>query len=180
MQLSFQKLGTTFALDSIVDGTVVTEDVLNGAVKVLALHLGVVESSIEYLLQYGLSQSLQDCVAGRAKAVGDEYKAQCAKDGKAPDDAELVALTTADLVGTMNKRLDAIKAGTVGARTTRDQLYSIALEYVKAAAKRQNIAMKTEQAEDLANKFLAVPEKRAIAQAEYDRRKAFVEVEIEI
>lgn len=60
------------------------------------------EASIAYLLAYGWKQSLQDCIAGpvaKAKADGDS-------------EAEIENL----IIGTIGKRMDAIKAGTVGIR----------------------------------------------------------------
>lgn len=95
--------------------------------------------TVAYLLQYGFAQSLQDAVAGSAKAIKD-LAAECRKGGdgfdkafakweKAYDYAELLTAdfmsdADVDLVAKRTvsrdqaERFDAILAGTVGTRST--------------------------------------------------------------
>lgn len=122
-------------------------------------------AAIAYLLQYGWAQSLQDSIAGRAKAVLQEISdaerarlIEAAKPGD-PDPAEIQAgvdeYMTAnaadirrqvleDIEGQLAKRADAIKAGSVGTRVAqpRDAFASmckkIAGEMLLAALKAKN------------------------------------------
>lgn len=122
-------------------------------------------TSIAYLLQYGWAQSLQDAIAGRAKAVlqevEDGIRAQLIEDAKPNDPnpatidarvaeimqekaAETRAQVIADLLGTLGKRADAIKSGTVGTRTARigspfdAMCKKVATEMLLAALKAKN------------------------------------------
>jgi hypothetical protein len=99
----------------------------------------VAPAGIEYLLQYGFAQSMQDCIAGRAKAVREEL----AEKMKQPDaiqltDAEIEAAVEADLKGALGKRMDAILAGTVAVRQAaeaKDPASGIVRELLVAWAK---------------------------------------------
>lgn len=140
------------------------------------------KESLEYLIQYGWNQSLQDCIAGRAKAVAEEYAKSLAKSGDQHDQSELIELTKSDLLGTIGKRFDAIKAGTVGVRVgqPRDELRAIAKEMVAAAVKAKKATVTKEKMAELVQNLLDT--KRDAVQAEADRRKAAqgtVEVEID-
>lgn len=121
--------------------------------------------AIAYLLQYGWAQSLQDSIAGRAKSllgeISDSERARLIEAAKPNDpDPELIQLdvdeymqSNAELIrkqvlseieGTLNKRADAIKAGSVGARVSapRDAFASmckkVATEMLLAALKAKN------------------------------------------
>lgn len=73
--------------------------------------------TLAYLLQYGWSQSLQDSIAGRGKMVREELVEKAKKAGSAaPDEATIAEAIRQDELGIMQKRMDAIKAGEVGAR----------------------------------------------------------------
>lgn len=123
-------------------------------------------TAVAYLLQYGWAQSLQDSIAGRAKAVlqeiEDSERAKIIEAAKPndPDPAEVNSeigqfmvmfaaehrkAVLADIEGQLNKRADAIKAGTVGARvsTPRDAFESmcvkIAGEMLSAALKAKGL-----------------------------------------
>jgi hypothetical protein len=99
----------------------------------------VAPAGIEYLLQYGFAQSMQDCIAGRAKAVREEL----AEKMKQPDaiqltDAEIETAVEADLNGALGKRMDAILAGTVAVRQAaeaKDPASGIVRELLVAWAK---------------------------------------------
>jgi hypothetical protein len=121
-------------------------------------------TAIAYLLQYGWAQSLQDAIAGRGKAVLEEiagtYRAQLIEAAKPNDPdpavinqqvehfmldnrADIVKQVAADIAGTLNKRADAIRTGTVGTRVSqpRDAFESMCLkiagEMLRAALKAQ-------------------------------------------
>lgn len=89
--------------------------------------------SVAYLLQYGWAQSLQDCIAGRAKKVREEYAAQnaeaAAKGDQEADSSEIEEAVESDLDGQLSKRMDSIIAGTMGQResVSRDPFGSMCL-----------------------------------------------------
>lgn len=157
MIVSFEKAGKVFAVD----------------VEKLPAE------SVAYLLQYGWNQSLQDCIAGRAKAVKDEYEEKCKKDGEEVDSDELAEAIKSDILGNLSKRFDAILAGNVGVRAgrPRDELRAIAQEMVKRALVKAGKKATKEKFTELVDNLLT--EKRDIVQAELDRRKA-AEVEVEV
>jgi hypothetical protein len=140
------------------------------------------KESIAYLLQYGWNQSLQDCIAGRAKAVAAEYLEGVKKGKPEQTPAEVKQMIVDDLLGTLGKRFDAIKAGTVGVRVgqPRDELRAIAKEMVAAAVKAKKATVTKEKFAELVQNLLDT--KREAVQAEADRRKAAqgtVEVELD-
>lgn len=139
-------------------------------------------ANLDYLLQYGFSQSLQDSIAGRAKAVRDELTQD--KDGKPlaeanmPSEADIMAAIDADLDGTLQKRMAAILAGTVAVRTggeARDPAAGIVRELLVAYAKGKG--MKLPKADSDEYKALAAKMREAKADhiaAELERRKSAV------
>lgn len=138
--------------------------------------------SIEYLLQYGFSQSLQDCIAGREKKVKDELAE------KAPDaaDDEIASAVASDISGTLQKRLDAIVAGTVGVRVAgeaKDPLLAVARDMIrKAIAKAgKKLDMKNEAHKAAFDKLVSdlLAEKRAVVEAEKKRRDEAADIELE-
>lgn len=160
MKLVFEKFGTTFQLE----------------VESLP------KESIAYLLQYGFNQSLQDCIAGRAKAVATEYLEGVKKGKPEQSPAEVKQMIVDDLLGTLGKRFDAIESGTVGVRVgqPRDELRAIAKEMVAAAVKAKKATVTKEKMAELVQNLLDT--KRDAVQAEADRRKAAqgtVEVELD-
>lgn len=121
--------------------------------------------AIAYLLQYGWAQSLQDSIAGRAKAVlqeiADSERARVIEaklfSEESPDiadhitefmqenRADIAAQVRADIEGQLNKRADAIKAGTVGTRVGvqrgspfDNMCKKVATEMLLAALKAKN------------------------------------------
>lgn len=121
MKLQFAKVGESFdhEFDLTVDGNSVVIDGLNA-------------KAVEYLLQYGWAQSLQDCIAGREKKVREEILA------KNPDASkeEIETAQAADLIGALGKRMDAILAGTVSTRTKLPKFEAFAKRKFLAAAKK--------------------------------------------
>jgi hypothetical protein len=100
--------------------------------------------SIEYLLQYGWSQSLQDCIAGNAKAVRVDLTERATAAGKKVSEAEIEAAIAQDLDGALMKRSASIVAGTMDERAgvQRDPLETMkrqmAVAMVRAAFKAKN------------------------------------------
>jgi len=152
MKVTYTRDGTTFAVD----------------VEKLP------PKSLEYLLQYGFAQSLQDSIAGRAKAV----RAECVEKGGMTE-AEIVAAVEADIAGQLGKRQDAIAAGTVGTPSPRDPVATLAREQVKAALAK---AGKKVDADKLAELVAGHVEKnRTALVAELNRRKEELpEVDLDI
>jgi hypothetical protein len=149
--------------------------------------------AIEYLLQYGWAQSLQDSIAGREKKVREEainqLRAKAIEElGEGTDEALVddyvvenlseTALREAqsqDLHGQLSKRMDAIIAGTIGTRAIgepRDPLKAVAADMIRAKAKATGVKFTKEELADKVAKVLANDAQRAKVQAEYERRKA--------
>lgn len=134
------------------------------------------EKAIEYLLQYGWAQSLQDSIAGREKKVRDELAAE--QPDMAPDEVRQAVLD--DLHGTMGKRMDAIVAGTIGVRVAseRDELTSIARDMVRKQLVQKGFKLNMKDEADKA-KFdgfvkTMLTAKRDLVVAEYNRRNESV------
>lgn len=138
MELKFAKYGKDYGFTgSFVEP--VTEEVVNGAVKSLAIHFGLAESSVPYLLQYGFAQSMQDCIAGAAKAVATDLAEQAKKAGKPmPTDAEITTATEAQIHGLLGKRWDSLISGDIVTRAPqqRDPILALAREEVWNALRR--------------------------------------------
>lgn len=172
-KLSYTKLGNEFTLDT---------EQLN-------------EAGFAYLLQYGFAQSLQDSVAGRAKAVKEELikakAAEIARDHADETDEgreELLAdwLNTEaesiadqidmDVLGTMQKRFDAILAGTVATRAAaepKDPYAAIIREALQSAAKAKGKKLPKADSDE----YKALAERFRTAKAEWlaeelERRQA--------
>jgi hypothetical protein len=104
--------------------------------------------SVEYLLQYGWSQSLQDAIAGDAKRIRDKLIAEANEAGNpAPTDDEIAAAVKAGVDEALNDRRAAIMDGTVGDRVgaQRDPFgtmcKTIALQMLREAMKAANAKM---------------------------------------
>lgn len=128
-----------------------TEDdqkLLTGSVTVLAKAYGVAPASIPYLLQYGWAQSLQDCIAGRAKKVREEMEAQNAAGTHDHSELDIMDAIEADLDGQLSKRMDSIVNGTMGQRetTVRDPFESmcqkVAAEMLAKHLKTNKVTLK--------------------------------------
>lgn len=121
--------------------------------------------AIEYLLQYGFAQSLQDSIAGLAKRVE-------AENGDVDQAID----------GQLNKRLDAIVAGTIGVRSigeARDPLKAVANGMVRKALSAKKLKVDKDKFAELVSKLLET--NREKVQAEYDRQKAeAIDVDVEI
>jgi len=119
MELKFEKMGSTFSVPDV--------DKLPA-------------ESIAYLLNYGYQQSMQDCIAGAAKAVSVELH----EGGKKPSEAELAQATRDTVLGLLGKRHDAIVAGEVGIRQIgqRDPVLSLAREEIWTALRKPENAEK--------------------------------------
>src|SRR5215831_1216612 len=96
-------------------------DLINGAVKALATAYGIHEKSVAYLLEYGWRQTLQDSFAGPKK--------------KAQDDGESDDTIATVIHAAVQKRIDALKAGSMvlGATGGRDPLRSVAQYMIEGA-----------------------------------------------
>ena len=133
-------------------------------------------ASIAYLLQYGFAQSLQDCIAGRAKAVREEGGDETA--------------IAQDLAGTLGKRLDAILQGTVGVRQSAESILPgrsamfvrVAKEFLTAIAKAQGKKLPKADSDEYRAMLRKVAEAKASEiEAEAARRtQATSGVEIEL
>lgn len=143
-------------------------------------------TAIAYLLQYGFSQSLQDSIAGRAKAVADEMLPPVA-DRKAdfvvPTQAQIDAAVASDIEGQLGKRLDAIKAGSVatrGAGVARDPAAGIVRELLVAWAKAKGGKLPKADSDE----YKALAAKMSAAKADWIKaeleRRAAVGAEIDI
>lgn len=130
------------------------------------------QASQDYLLQYGFNQSLQDCIAGVAKAVRAERV-------EAGDDEEAIeAAIEAAIEGKLSKRVDSLVAGTMGLPTTRDPLATLAKEIVTQHLAAKGAKVSKEKLAELVATYLA--KSRPQLEAELERRKSAVEVDIEI
>ena len=96
----------------------------------------VAEAGVEYLLQYGFAQSLQDSLAGK--------RAKLAADGLADDEIE------AELDNILTARVAKIQAGTIGATmpsASRDplggEMAKVAVAELTASLAKQNVKMPT-------------------------------------
>lgn len=143
------------------------------------------ETAIAYLLQYGFSQSLQDSIAGRAKAVEQELLNPDPKpEGwTAPDKATIDTAVQQDLDGTLSKRLDAIIAGSVATRgpgVARDPSAGIVRELLVAWAKAKGGKLPKADSDE----YKALADKMRAAKAEFIAaelaRRATVADEIDI
>jgi len=130
--------------------------------------------SLSYLLQYGFSQSLQDSIAGAEKAVRQEYKEQADAAGETVDEAEVAEAVKQDIDGTLQKRVDAILAGTVGTRVPqqRDPFAAmckrIATEMARKGFKAANIKWPKDRADEVVGKVLE--KHKAAIEAEAKKR----------
>ena len=138
-------------------------------------------ASIAYLLQYGWAQSLQDTIAGLAKAKAqelhetDDYKSGKLTDGNVADEVSLAILAQ------LEKRQAAILAGTIGVRvgTVRDPLAGLAREQVKTALAKKGIKVEKEKLAELVASHIA--KNGEALRAELARRAAdAVEVELDV
>lgn len=164
MQLEYERNGKDYGHDVSVQ----TEE--SGVIVVE----GVSQKTLEYLLQYGWAQSLQDSIAGREKKVRDEYAAKIAN-GETFEADEIDAAVAAEIDGLLMKRADGILSGTLrerGVGEQRDPLRSVATEMVKAALKAMGKKVTKEKMAELVNGMLSDDTKRAKVQAELDRRRA--------
>lgn len=151
MQVKFEKEGVEFNVDTAT----------------------LPQVSIDYLLQYGFAQSMQDCIAGRAKAVRAETLEK--NKNASEDDIDLAILS--DIEGRLGKRFDAIKAGSVGVSAPRDPVATLAREQVRAALKGRKVD--AEKLDSLVQAHVA--KNRDALVAELARRKAAqVEVDLDI
>lgn len=142
--------------------------------------------AIAYLLQYGFAQSLQDSIAGRAKAVMEEMLPPVADrkpDFVAPAKEAIAAAILQDLDGQLNKRLDAIVAGTVATRgpgVARDPTSGIVRELLVAYAKAKGKKLPKADSDE----YKAMADKMRQVKADYIAaelaRRAEIEGEINI
>lgn len=159
--LTYTRAGTEYAID---------ETALSG-------------ESLKYLLQYGFSQSLQDSIAGLAKAKAEELRETDDYKNGVMTDEDVDAEVALAIETKLKERRQAILDGTIGQKaisTPRDPLMGIAREQVRAAVKAKGAKVTKEKLEELAKAHLE-KNREAIA-AEHKRRVEAntVEVEIEI
>lgn len=144
-------------------------------------------TAIAYLLQYGFAQSLQDSIAGRAKAVETELRNPDPKPQGwvlLPDD-QIANAVASDIDGTLMKRLDAIIAGSVATRgpgVARDPAAGIVRELLVAWAKEKGKKLPKADSDDykaLAAKMREI--KADFIKAELARREELaLEIDIEL
>lgn len=144
------------------------------------------ETAIAYLLQYGFSQSLQDSIAGRAKAVAEEMLPPVADrkpDFVVPTQADIDAAVAADIDGMLQKRTAAIIAGSVATRgpgIARDPAAGIIRELLVAWAKAKGGKLPKADSDE----YKALAGKMATAKADWIKgeleRRAALEAEINI
>lgn len=173
-RLTYTRNGTEFWQEFTVDF-----DEAEGVVSIA----GLKPETIKYLLQYGWAQSLQDSIAGREKKVRDEIAAQNATGLAVLAEDEIEAQVAADIEGALGKRMDGILAGTVSSRAVgepKDQLRAVANDMVRKALAAAKKKATKEQVKELVDQILADPARREKVQAEFDRRKASADLEIEI
>lgn len=145
-------------------------------------------TAIAYLLQYGFAQSLQDSIAGRAKAVRDELTTKpegAAGDWQPPSEAAIAEAIKSDLAGTLAKRMDAISRGEVASRgqaEPKDPAAGIVRELLVAYAKSKG--KKLPKADSDEYKAMAAKMREAKAEwiaAELARRAAVAdEIDIDL
>lgn len=138
MELKFAKFGKDYSFVGAYTESLDEQTVL-GATKALASHLGIAEASVGYLLQYGFAQSMQDCIAGAAKAVAEDLAEEAKKKGLAePSNDEIKTATEANVAGLLGKRWDALISGDMGNRAPqqRDPILALAREEVWNALRR--------------------------------------------
>lgn len=159
MQVKYERNGQAFTLDTA----------------------SLPQASLDYLLQYGFAQSLQDCIAGLAKAKRaeleetDDFKAGRLSPEAVQDEVDLAVLAK------LEERHKAIAEGTVGARVgqPRDEVTSLAREQVKAALAKKGVKVDKDKLAELVAAH--VEKSRDKLVAEIARRKAeAVEVEVEL
>lgn len=144
------------------------------------------ETAISYLLQYGFAQSLQDSIAGRAKAVRDEMVEEGKKEGsEAPTEAEIVEAIKQDIAGTLAKRMDAISRGEVATRgegVARDPAAGIIREILVASAKKAGKKLPKADSDEYKAMVAKVREAKAdYIKAELERRAAAAdEIDIDL
>ena len=129
-------------------------------------------AGIDYLLQYGFAQSLQDSVAGEAKRVRIERAA------KGDTESEIVQAIDDAIAGKLGKRYDSIAASEMGLPSTREPLATLAKELVTKKLAKEGKKVSKERLAELVTE--AVETKRDILVAELARRKAFDEDTVEV
>lgn len=161
------------------------------AMASLAGGLGMSVKGLVYSIQYGLSQSGQDCVAGLGKKLDERRVTEGDVDGNKYgssdigepyyNDAEKATI----MHDTYKERFDAILAGEIGHRSQGPRvkgpekvLREVAWEQIVAKAsavgKGALLPKKASDRDALVDKYLAKPELLAIAKAEADRRMGAV------
>jgi hypothetical protein len=171
-KFSYTRGEKTYTVESKVD-----ESTYKAALDMFAESLGVPGSAVEYLVGYGLKQSLQDSAAqpaSAAKAEGGDV--------------------TAAIVGAMDKRFDAIIAGSVlvrgGAVATRDPFESMVrrvtaeklatfIQTPKGAKAKATLKGASKETKSLVSKKFFEANKSAI-ESEAKRRLESVPVEVEL
>lgn len=156
--------------------------------KVYAIESDAVQGGLDYLLQYGFSQSLQDSIAGRAKAVRDELITRPeGNDGSwvAPTEPEIEAAISADIDGMLQKRMNAILAGTVavrGSAAPKDPTSGIVRELLVAWAKAKGKKLPKADSDDYTTLAAKMREIKADhIKAELARRaEAAADIEIDL
>lgn len=131
--------------------------VLSGAVKAIAMAVGVAETSVAYLLQNGWSQSIQDSFAGP--------RAQAIKDKEEPETVQAV------VVAAIQKRVKAIVEGTVKARAGRDPVRSVGLDMLEKYAKTEGFSLPKDKDELSALLDAYIDQHREKISKEIDKRR---------
>lgn len=175
-KLAYSRDGHNYVINQVA-----SDDEITRIFNELAAAYGIPATSAEYLYHYGFGQSVQDAMAQPSAAAKAETMAKVEK-GEA-DLADVESAQIAARVGAANKRVDALLDGSIATRGTgesREPLKSIALEWLRNAAKKKGKKLGSDK--DAIAKLVndLVEKRRADLQAEYDRRKSTtVEVELD-
>lgn len=129
-------------------------------------------ASKNYLMQYGFDQSMQDCIAGLAKAVTIARQ-------KAGDSAAAVVIAVEKAINEkLQKRMDSIVAGTMNVPQPRDPIRTLAAEYVNKALVKKATKVTRERFAELVTAH--VEKHRAWLVKELARREAGSGPEVEL
>lgn len=146
-------------------------------VAILAAHIGFAPKGLFYAIQYGLSQSLQDSIAGMAKKLDTATEA----DGETP---KYSAVEKSVMIhDALKERLDAIMTGDIGHRVQGPRvkgidkvIHEVSWETIVAAAtglgKASLLPKKASDIAAMVAKYLDVPANAEAARAEAERRMA--------
>lgn len=153
--------------------------------------MGIAPKGLFYLIQYGLSQSMQDSIAGMAKKLDGAVWTEADNEAGKCDVADIGEPMYSDeekedaITNALSERFAAIKAGEIGHRVSGPRikgpekiLRDVAWEMIVNAAQGKGVAgglpKKVADVAEMVDKFLAVPGLHEKAKAEADRRSGAI------